>query len=103
MIEIVFVCSSVLHLYDIQCCQFGHDEHEQSTPLKVNKTFAWCLTRHYLVQLILDAFSTDDLDAVGIAFQGGKRLVLYHEIELGSKTYAPQHPQWVVAEGDVWI
>ena len=56
-----------------------------------------------LVQLVLDALPTDNLDAVGHPFEGLEGLVLYLEVELGGEADAAHHAQGVVGEGDLWV
>ena len=38
-----------------------------------------------------------------VALKCVKSLVLDEEVELGGKPDTAHHPQWVVAEGDVWV
>ena len=53
-----------------------------------------------LVEFHLDTFATDNLDTVGHAFQGLEGLILNLEVQLGGKTDATHHTQWVITECD---
>ena len=53
-----------------------------------------------LVEFHLDTFATDNLDTVGHAFQSLEGLILNLEVQLGGKTDATHHTQWVITECD---
>ena len=103
VIEIILVGNTILCLNNVECCKFGHDELEKSAAMEINKTATWSGRHENLIEFVLDALTTDDIDTLGIAREGIEGLVLDHEIELGCEAHATQHAQGVVGEGDVGV
>ena len=103
MVEVVLVGTAVLGFYDVEGCELGEDDVEESGALEVDETTAGMGRHDNLVELHLDTLATDYLDAVGHALKGSEGLILYLEIELGGKADAAHHAQRIVAEGDVGV
>ena len=103
VVEIVLMSPSVTLFHDIKCSQFGQDEVHQTAALQQLQanTGMWC--HHDLVQFHFNTLTADDLDAVGHALQGFKRLVFDLEVQLGGKADTTHHAQRVVAERHLWV
>ena len=95
--------SSVFLFYNVKSSDFRKYNLQQTRALQVFKANAGMLRHHYFIEFYLDALTTDNLDAVGHANEGIKGLLLYLEIQLGSKTDAAHHAQRIIREGNLRI
>ena len=95
------MCPTVLLVNDIQRCQLREDNLQEAAALEIIKAYAGMRGQDNLVEFILDTFATDDIYPVGHTYECIPCLILYLEVQLGGETYAPHHPQGVVAEGDI--
>ena len=94
---------SVLGFDALQGCHFREDKWKQATTVQFYKSLRRDRREKNLVQLIGDTFLADDFDAFLVPFESKECFVIDVEIQLGSKTDASHHAQWIVAEGDVRV
>ena len=103
MVEVILVGTPVHRLHPFHRCQFGEDEGEESAAGEFDESLAGMRSHHDLVEFVYDAFARDDADALTVALQRSKGLLVNLEIELCGKAYGTHHAQGVVRESDVRI
>ena len=101
MVEIVFMGTAILLVDDVEGGKFGEDDLQEAATLQVFETDAGVRRHDDLIEFVLDAFATDDLDTLSHPFQSHEGLVLNLEIELGGKSDAAHHAQGIVGEGNI--
>ena len=90
-------------LHIVESGELGQDELQETRAVEVVETRAGMRSHDDLVQFVLNAFSTDDLQSLGIPRQRLKGVVVDVEAQLGGKAHTAHHAQRVIAECDVGI
>ncbi len=94
---------AVARLHHVEHRQLGQDERQQTTALQVDEAAARVVGHHYFIEFLRDALTTNDLDALGIARERLKCLILNIELQLRGKAHTAHHAQRIVAEGHVGV
>ena len=94
---------AVAGLHALQRHKFGKNQGKQATAVQLHKSFARHRAEQNLIELVGNAFAADNADALLVAFQRLKGLIVDIEAQLCSKAHAAHHAQGIVAEGDVGV
>ena len=98
MIEIVLVSPAIACLDNIKSRKLGNNQLKEPGTLHIDKPLAGMFGHHYLVELVNDALTTDNLYSASIAHKGVKSLIVNEEVQLCGEAYATHHAQWIVRE-----
>ena len=101
MVEVILMGTAILLVDDVEGGKFGEDDLQEAATLQVFETDTRMWRHDDLIEFVLDALATDDLDSLCHPFQGHESLVLDLEVELGGESDAAHHAQGIVGEGNI--